>query len=69
MAKQGVVVFEDGTHVRCIIHDMLAINGENRFGMRVELFNVPSGKVSDTFVGHMRSGRVTQYTPGWKYRL
>lgn len=69
MAEQGVAVFEDGTKVACIIHDMSEAGGENGFGMRVELINVPNGEVPRTFAVHMRSGRIIEYTPGWKDRL
>ncbi len=40
MAEQGVAVFEDGTRVPCIIHDMSEGKENDIFGMRVELLNV-----------------------------
>lgn len=69
MAEQGVAVFADGTRVPCIIHDMSDPDAESDFGMRVELINVPNGKVPDSFQIHMKSGRVIQYSPGWVNNL
>lgn len=69
MAEQGVAVFEDGTRVACIIHDMSEGNENEIFGMRVELLNVPKRDLSKTCVIHMHSGRKIQYTLGWTKAL
>lgn len=65
VAETGVAVFDDGTRVSCIIHDMSESDSANGFGMRVELIDVPKGKVPDNFQVHLKSGRVIQYSPGW----
>lgn len=69
MAEQGVAVFEDGTRVPCIIHDMSEGKENAIFGMRVELLNVPNRELPKSCVIHMRSGRAIQYTLGWSTPL
>lgn len=69
MAEQGIAVFEDGTCVTCIIHDMSEGSENDIFGMRVELLNVPDKDLSDNIVIHMSSGRTIQYKLGWKSLL
>lgn len=65
IAEQGVAVFEDGTRVPCIIHDMSEGSENDIFGMRVELINVPNVELPKSCVIHMHSGRMIQYTLGW----
>lgn len=73
MAEQGVALFLDGTRVPCIIHDISDPNpnldAKFNCGMRVELLNVPNGKVPETFWILMQSGRVIEYSPGWTSTL
>ncbi|KQP73642.1 PilZ domain-containing protein [Methylobacterium sp. 37f] len=68
MAEQATAVFDDGTRLTCLIHDM-SNGADARIGMRIELFDCPASGVPKSFLVIMKSGRVIRYTPGWNERL
>ncbi len=69
MAEQGVAVFEDGTRVPCIIHDMSEGKENDIFGMRVELLNVPNRELPKKLCNSYALRQAIQYTLGWSTPL